>query len=241
MGERGPVPPGGIGALVRLLPWMMPAAGCIAAALFGLAILIGTISSELPPNKGAITVTLLPPPKPAPPPEHIAPKLAPVIRPLRPKPRVRPKPPRRVRRAPLEKPPPLAAAPKASSPVTGKPSSGGVSVTPPSSGSSSGATSGAGSALLGSGSSSSGARAIYAPMPKIPEELRENPLRTVAIARFEVAADGEATVKLISPTPYPRLNEILIETLKSWRFFPAVVHGKPVASTFEVRIPVVVD
>ncbi len=241
MDEWGPVPPGGIGGLLRLLPWMMPAAGCIAAALFGLAILIGTLSSELPPNKGAITVTLLPPPPPKPAPEHIAPKVAPVIRPARPKPRVRPKPPRRVRRAPVEKPPPLAAVPKVPSPVTGKPSAGGLSVAPPSSGSSSGATSGAGSALFGSGSSSSGARAIYAPMPKIPEDLRENPLRTVAIARFEVAANGDVTVKLISPTPYPRLNEILIETLKSWRFFPAVVHGKPVASTFDVRIPVVID
>ncbi len=215
----------------------MPAAGCIAAALIGLGILAGRVTSEFPPNKGAITVTLLPPhpPKPAPAPKHIAPKVAPVIRPAR------PKPPRRVRRAPAEKPPPLAAVPKVPSPATGKPSGRAVSVTPPPSGSSSGTTSGAGSALFGSASSSSGARAIYAPMPKIPEDMRENPLKTVAIARFEVAANGDATVKLINPTPYPRLNEILILTLKSWRFFPAVVHGKPVASTFDIRIPLVVD
>jgi len=83
-----------------------------------------------------------------------------------------------------------------------------------------------------------GARVIFQPLPKIPDELREEVLHTVAVARFHVAPNGTATVELITPTPNPKLNQVLLDTLKTWRFFPAIKDGNPVASLQDVRIPV---
>jgi len=60
----------------------------------------------------------------------------------------------------------------------------------------------------------------------------------VAVARFSVAASGAAEVDLVEPTSDPDLNRVLVESLKRWRFFPAMQDGKPVASTVDVRIPI---
>jgi protein TonB len=83
-----------------------------------------------------------------------------------------------------------------------------------------------------------GARALYQPLPEIPEELRRRAIDLVAVARFRVAANGSAEVELIEPTQDAALNRALIETLKKWRFFPALEGGKPKASTIEIRIPI---
>ncbi len=61
-----------------------------------------------------------------------------------------------------------------------------------------------------------GARAIFKPLP----------------------ADGSAQVELIEPTTDPELNHALLDSLKRWRFFPAMQNGKPVASSVDIRIPV---
>lgn len=81
-----------------------------------------------------------------------------------------------------------------------------------------------------------GARAIVRPLPQIPDELREDAFNAVAVARFQIAADGSATFELLKPTSNPHLNRLLLEKLKEWRFFPAMRDGKPVASTQEIRI-----
>ena len=81
-----------------------------------------------------------------------------------------------------------------------------------------------------------GAQAIDKPLPKIPDDLREQAFSVVAMARFRIAADGTATVELATPTPNPRLNRLLLDTLKNWKFFPAMRDGKPVASVQEIRV-----
>jgi len=83
-----------------------------------------------------------------------------------------------------------------------------------------------------------GARALYRPMPDIPEELRHRELTVVAMARFQVAADGSVTVTLLQATADPRLNAALMSALQKWRFFPAMDNGRPIASTIEIRIPI---
>jgi protein TonB len=83
-----------------------------------------------------------------------------------------------------------------------------------------------------------GARALYQPLPEIPEELRHQNLSLVAVARFRVAANGSAEVELIEPTPDPLLNRALMDTLRKWRFFPALENGKPVPSSIDIRIPI---
>lgn len=82
----------------------------------------------------------------------------------------------------------------------------------------------------------SGARAIIRPMPQIPDDLREGEFDFVASARFHISADGSATVELAKPTPNPRLNQVLLNSLRNWRFIPAIKNGKPIASTEEINV-----
>lgn len=83
-----------------------------------------------------------------------------------------------------------------------------------------------------------GARAVYKPMPEIPEELRRHPMNLVAVARFRVAANGGISVELVEPTSIPILNTALLAALHLWRFFPAMANGRPVASAIDIRIPI---
>jgi periplasmic protein TonB len=75
-----------------------------------------------------------------------------------------------------------------------------------------------------------GAQALVQPLPVIPDELREEAMNEAATARFQIAADGSATVVLVKPTQNPRLNRLLLDTLKNWKFMPAIQEGKPVPS-----------
>jgi protein TonB len=80
------------------------------------------------------------------------------------------------------------------------------------------------------------ARAITQPLPSVPDDLREQAYQTVAIARFVIHTNGSVAVELIKPTRYPRLNQILVETLRSWRFFPAIQDGHPVETQQDIRV-----
>ena len=80
-----------------------------------------------------------------------------------------------------------------------------------------------------------GAQALVRPLPVIPDELREEAMNEAATARFTIAVDGSATVELVKPTQNPRLNRLLLDTLKKWKFMPAIKAGQPVASV-EVMI-----
>ena len=71
-----------------------------------------------------------------------------------------------------------------------------------------------------SGGGNAGARAIYQPLPEIPEALRHRSIEIIAVARFQVAANGSAQVELIEPTADADLNRALLESLRRWRFFP---------------------
>ena len=82
---------------------------------------------------------------------------------------------------------------------------------------------------------------MYAPTPVIPDDLREGTFSTVAIAQFKVSPEGNVEVTLLKPTPNPRLNQILLDTLRQWKFFPAMKSGVAIASQFEVRIPIAVQ
>ena len=91
-------------------------------------------------------------------------------------------------------------------------------------------------AATGSTPGNSPARAITQPLPSVPDDLREQAYQTIAIARFVIHTDGSVDVELIKPTQYPRLNQILIETLRSWRFFPAIQDGHPVETEKDIRV-----
>ena len=204
----------------------------------------------------------MPRPTPAPPrplPQHVEapPKRVESPRPKPPAPAPEPSPavsepivtpPVTLPRADVAEPPaPRTEAPPAPSPVvpmhpTGPPSlpsderAAGAgprtSSIPPGPAGSAGATEGV------PGGGNMGARAIYNPLPEIPDSLRRRNLELVAVARFRVAANGSAQVELIQPTSEPELNQALLASLRRWRFFPAMQDGKPVASAIEIRIPI---
>jgi protein TonB len=88
------------------------------------------------------------------------------------------------------------------------------------------------------GTDTMSARAIYKPMPEIPDSLRHRSVELVAVARFRVTVNGSAQVELTRPTSDPDLNRALLETLKRWRFFPAMQAGKPIVSMIDIRIPI---
>jgi protein TonB len=230
----------------RRVPWLLPsAAGLTLLALMGFLKLLAGPPFVTPPDPAVEVevVELAPsplraPPAPPPPPSSEPPPLAmdpppppPLVQSTPPpppepqpdplpapvaKPAPPPPPPRpaRPQRSAPSAPPPVAAAPVPPSPAPAPP----VASAPP--------------------SGNMGARAIYQPLPEIPDELRRRAIDLVAVARFRVAANGSAEVELIEPTPDAALNRALVETLKKWRFFPAVDAGKPVASTLEIRIPI---
>jgi protein TonB len=85
-------------------------------------------------------------------------------------------------------------------------------------------------------SGSTQARLLSQPMPVLPDDLREQGYQVTAVAHFKVHADGTFEVELVKPTQNPRLNQILLETLHRWRFFPAMENGHPVESDQDVRV-----
>jgi periplasmic protein TonB len=85
------------------------------------------------------------------------------------------------------------------------------------------------------------AHSIAQPLPALPDDLREQAFQTVATARFMIHADGSVDVELIKPTSSPRLNQILLEALHRWRFFPALQNGHPVESQQDIRVHFNVD
>ncbi len=82
------------------------------------------------------------------------------------------------------------------------------------------------------------AQVVQQPMPSIPPDLRLPAGVVVAVARFQVGADGAAIVSLTGPTSEPKLNELLLAALRKWRFTPAFQYGSAVASTVEVKLTI---
>jgi protein TonB len=75
-------------------------------------------------------------------------------------------------------------------------------------------------------------------MPQIPDDLREGAFNSAALARFHIAVDGSVKVELAKPTPNPRLNRVLLDSLRKWRFMPEIKNGKPVESTEEIVVKI---
>lgn len=80
------------------------------------------------------------------------------------------------------------------------------------------------------------ARLLSQPLPEVPDDLREQGYQAVAMAHFTIHTDGTFDVELVKPTQNPRLNQVLLATLRQWRFFPAIENGRPVESHQDVRV-----
>ena len=213
----------------RRLTWSLPAALILTGLAMAGFLRLLTGGPPLPPARPVMLQIIELPPPPAPPEASVTPPAAPVIPPpvrtpppanllpiKPPPPPQKPPPPRRlIHREPAPQPSPSPqSTPRAGAPIrppVAKSAMGGITM---------------------------GARALYKPMPEIPEVQRHRRLSVVALARFHVVADGNATVTLLQATPDPGLNAGLMAALQKWRFFPAMDNGRPVASTIDIRVPI---
>jgi protein TonB len=59
--------------------------------------------------------------------------------------------------------------------------------------------------------------------------------------RFEIAADGSCSVSLRTSTGNSQLDADTIETLRQWRWRPALRDGEPVPSVQNLRVEFVVE
>ena len=91
------------------------------------------------------------------------------------------------------------------------------------------------------GTENMGARVLYQPIPKRPDELRNETVNTMAIARFHIRTDGSTEVELLKATSSPRINQIIFNTLKTWKFFPALREGKPTPSTQDIKVNIEIN
>lgn len=78
--------------------------------------------------------------------------------------------------------------------------------------------------------------AIFAPVPSIPDDMRDELMHATAIARFKISHNGTVTVALLSATDFSELNDIILDTLRKWRFLPATKNGVAVDSEADVRL-----
>ena len=201
----------------RRLPWTLPTALALGgAALWAAAYFTGKPVERLP-EPPAIEAQVIEIPVAGKPPEEK--KVAPPS----------PQAPQRTPAAPT--PPAIREEKSTAAPAPAQPATPAPPQAPP-------LPKAAPDAAASNLAASSGAQAIVRPMPQIPDDLRQEALSTAATARFHVATDGTVTVELVKPTPNPRLNRLLLDTLKNWRFFPAMKDGKPVESTQEISIKV---
>lgn len=125
-----------------------------------------------------------------------------------------------------------APSPAAEPPATTESRSSAAETSDTSSSSSTGPSTGTSSDASGNAS----AHPILKPLPVLPHDLREFAYQAVALARFTIHPDGSVDVALVRPTQNPRLNQLLLETLRNWRFFPAMKDGHPVESEQDIRV-----
>ena len=231
----------------RRLPWTLPTALLLwAIALWGLAYFMGKPTNrpvETPPIDARLIEQPVSPAtqsiQPKPPAAVHQPKTLPTVRPL--KTPVMPQTSPRAEQNPIARKTeaisnaPAASAPAGARTATGEGQGAAAVITSPNGGAQIGSYGGKGSSH-GNMNANSGARAIFKPMPQIPDDLREESFNFAPLARFHIAVDGSVTVELAKPTPNPRLNRILLNSLNKWRFIPAIKNGKAVASTEEIVV-----
>ncbi len=208
------------------LPLTLPLALLFCLAAMGLlpALMGRSKPAETPPQPIAAELVELPPsPPPAP---KTAPKVAAHPPPVAP----RPSPPR-------ETPPPAVTHPAPSPAPAAIPAKSTEPVAPPPAPTPAAPATTPAAPLSGQGHSEiRAARALIHPLPVIPDDLRNGALNEVAQVRFHITRSGEVSVELLQATRDPRLNRLILSTLKTWKFFPAIADGHPIDSTQDLDI-----
>lgn len=163
---------------------------------------------ELPPAPPAPQAAAPPPAPPLPPVPEDQALLPPPAPPAPPAPRAPPRPP-----APRPAPPttrPVLPAPPASEP-------------PP--------------AFTAALVPDREARAAHTPAVPYPDEARIRRQHGLVVVRIDIGADGMVTrVTLVQSSGVPVLDQSVLETVRRWRFDPAMRNGRPVPDAFLQRV-----
>ncbi len=85
------------------------------------------------------------------------------------------------------------------------------------------------------------ATAIESPKPEIPDDFKDEAFKSSVTARFSIAVDGKFTVKLLDSCGNEDIDKLVLATLKNWKFKPATVDEKPVASNRKLKIELEVE
>ena len=80
------------------------------------------------------------------------------------------------------------------------------------------------------------AEPIAQPHPTLPDDLRDTDLQATFRALFTIHKDGTASVKMVSSTGSPTLDELALAAARQWTFRPATEDGVPVESFCRLKV-----
>lgn len=72
--------------------------------------------------------------------------------------------------------------------------------------------------------------------PTVPEHLQEECCKCYCVAKFTIQPDGKTHVKLVESCGCSELDDLALDTLRLWKFKPAMLNGQPVLSTRKIKI-----
>lgn len=102
-----------------------------------------------------------------------------------------------------------------------------------------------GSPLLKGGTTDSSkfedALATDCPQPAIPSDLCESCHQTSCVVRFIIEDSGRFSVRMVRSCGSEEVDDMVISTLRRWKFKPAQLDGKAIKSTRKVRVEFVVE
>lgn len=79
---------------------------------------------------------------------------------------------------------------------------------------------------------------VSQPKPVLPDDINFDDIHSSFFALFTIRADGSTDVKMVSSTGDSRVDQIVLDTARLWKFRPATVNGKPVLSYKRLEVEV---
>jgi protein TonB len=77
---------------------------------------------------------------------------------------------------------------------------------------------------------------MVAPVPVIPDYLKDKDINASVVIEFLVNTQGTAVPRLVDSSGYEELDAIAIETVKKWQFRPAEQNHKPIDAKVRLKI-----
>lgn len=79
---------------------------------------------------------------------------------------------------------------------------------------------------------------VSQPKPVLPDDVNYDDIHGNFFGLFAIHADGSTDVKMVSSTGDSQVDQIVLDTVRKWRFRPATLNGKPVASYRRLEVEV---